>query len=70
MKIIKTVKLTKTDLTVLNSLRLDFIKKIQEEKELAKDIQDMNMKGLDSVKRNVDNMQSLYLKLYAEQKGN
>ena len=70
MKIIKTVKLTKTDLTVLNSLRLEFIKKIQEEKELAKDIQDMNMKGLDSVKRNVDNMQSLYLKLYAEQKGN
>ena len=70
MKIIKTVKLTKTDLTVLNSLRLDFIKKIQEEKELAKDIQDMNMKGLDSVKRNVDNMQILYLKLYAEQKGN
>ena len=70
MKIIKTVKLTKTDLTVLNSLRLDFIKKIQEEKELAKDIQDMNMKGLDSVKRNVDNMQSLYLKLYADQKGN
>ena len=70
MKIIKTVKLTKTDLTVLNSLRLDFIKKIQEEKELAKDIQDMNMKGLDSVKRNVENMQSLYLKLYAEQKGN
>ena len=43
MKIIKTVKLTKTDLTVLNSLRLDFIKKIQEEKELAQDIQDMNM---------------------------
>ena len=70
MKIIKTVKLTKTDLTVLNSLRLDFIKKIQEEKELAQDIQDMNMKGLDCVKRNVDNMQSLYLKLYAEQKGN
>ena len=70
MKIIKTVKLTKTDLTVLYRLRLDFIKKIQEEKELAKDIQDMNMKGLDSVKRNVDNMQSLYLKLYAEQKGN
>ena len=70
MKIIKTVKLTKTDLTVLNSLRLDFIKKIQEEKELAKDIQDMNMKCLDCVKRNIENMQSLYLKLYAEQKGN
>ena len=70
MKIIKTVKLTKTDLSVLNSLRLDFIKKIQEEKELAKDIQDMNMKGLDCVKRNIENMQSLYLKLYAEQKGN
>ena len=66
-KVVKTIKLNKDDLTVINYLRLDMIKKIEHLKDRAKLCKSYsnNSSTIEASKNDLNNFMHLYNKLYS-----
>ena len=66
-KVIKTIELNKNDLRVLNSVRLDLIKRIEHLKENVKLCKNYSLKIQRASKKDLNNFIKLYDKLFSNE---